>query len=165
MGFLLRRVSQPSQPSRFHIELQFTTKTTKPGICYNVGFMLNLHRMEKKKTLVLGASLNPSRYSNMAINRLVASKHPVVAVGLRKGEVAGVPISTEKESFEEVDTVTLYLNPKRQVEYYEYILSLNPERVIFNPGTENPELYKILKKNNIEFEVACTLVMLGSNQY
>lgn len=121
--------------------------------------------MEKKKTLVLGASLNPSRYSNMAINRLVASKHPVVAVGLRKGDVAGVSISTEKESFDDVDTVTLYLNPKRQVEYYNYIISLNPERVIFNPGTENPELFQLLKENNIEIEVACTLIMLGTNQY
>ncbi|EHQ01632.1 CoA-binding protein [Gillisia limnaea] len=121
--------------------------------------------MENKKTLVLGASLNTSRYSNLAINRLVAYKHPVVAVGLRKGEVAGVPIATEKESFEEVDTVTLYLNPKRQVEYYDYILSLNPQRVIFNPGTENPELFELLKKNKIEFEVACTLIMLGTNQY
>lgn len=121
--------------------------------------------MEKKKTLVLGASLNPSRYSNLAINRLVASKHPVVAVGLRKGEVAGVPISTEKENFEAVDTVTLYLNPKNQVQYYDYILSLNPQRVIFNPGTENPQLYKLLKENNIEFEVACTLILLGTNQY
>lgn len=165
MGFLLHRESQPSQLSRFHSELRFITKTIKPGICYNAGFMLNLCLMEKKKTLVLGASLNPSRYSNIAINRLVSNKHPVVAVGLRKGEVAGVPISTEKENFEGVDTVTLYLNPKRQVEYYEYILSLNPQRVIFNPGTENPELYELLKKNNIEFEVACTLVMLGSNQY
>ncbi|MFO8147807.1 MAG: CoA-binding protein [Bacteroidota bacterium] len=121
--------------------------------------------MEKKKTLVLGASLNPSRYSNIAINRLVVYKQPVVAVGLRKGEVAGVPISTKKEHFENVDTVTLYLNPKRQVEYYDYILSLNPQRVIFNPGTENPELFQLLKKNNIGFEVACTLILLGTNQY
>lgn len=127
--------------------------------------MLNLYLMEKKKTLVLGASLNPSRFSNLAINRLVAYKHPVVAIGLRKGEVAGVPVSTEKENFEDVDTITLYLNPKRQKEYYEYILSLNPDRVIFNPGTENPELIQLLKENNIEFEIACTLVMLGTNQY
>ncbi|CAM4289753.1 CoA-binding protein [Gillisia hiemivivida] len=121
--------------------------------------------MENKKTLVLGASLNTSRYSNLAINRLVAYKHPVVAVGLRKGEVAGVPIVTEKESFEEVDTVTLYLNAKRQEEYYDYIISLHPERVIFNPGTENPELYRLLRENNIDFENACTLIMLGTNQY
>lgn len=127
--------------------------------------MLNLYLMENKKTLVLGASLNTSRYSNLAINRLVAYKHPVVAVGLRKGEVAGVPIVTEKESFEEVDTVTLYLNAKRQEEYYDYIISLHPERVIFNPGTENPELYRLLRENNIDFENACTLIMLGTNQY
>lgn len=119
----------------------------------------------KKKTLVLGASLNPSRYSNMAINRLVDNEHPVEAVGLKNGEVAGVNIVTKKEPFEEVDTVTLYLNPKRQEEYYDYILSLKPQRVIFNPGTENPEFYKILEENNIESEVACTLVLLGTNQY
>ena len=118
-----------------------------------------------KKTLVLGASLNPGRYSNIAIERLVRYRHPVEAVGLRKGTVAGVEISTEKENFEDIDTVTLYLNPARQVEYYNYIISLKPKRVIFNPGTENPELYKLLRKNNIETEVACTLVLLGTNQY
>lgn len=118
-----------------------------------------------KKTLVLGASLNSSRYSNLAINRLVNHGHKVEAVGLRKGEVAGVSISTEKEDFDTIDTVTLYLNPKRQKEYYDYIVSLNPKRVIFNPGTENPELYRILKENNIKSEVACTLVLLGTNQY
>ena len=118
-----------------------------------------------KKTLVLGASLNPNRYSNLAINRLVNHKHPVEAIGLKKGEVAGVSIFTEMEDFDNIDTVTLYLNPKRQVEYYDYIVSLNPKRVIFNPGTENPEFYKILKEKNIESEVACTLVLLGSDQY
>lgn len=118
-----------------------------------------------KKTLVLGASLNPSRYSNLAINRLVSYDQPTVAIGLKKGNVAGVSISNEMENFEDIDTVTLYLNPQRQVEYYEYILSLKPNRVIFNPGTENPEFYELLKKNNIESEVACTLVLLGTNQY
>jgi len=118
-----------------------------------------------KKTLVLGASLNPSRYSNLAINRLVNYGHIVKAIGLKKGTVAGVDISTEKEDFENIDTVTLYLNPKRQEEYYDYIISLKPKRVIFNPGTENPEFYKMLQKNNIETEVACTLVLLGTNQY
>lgn len=121
--------------------------------------------MEKKKTLVIGASMNPSRYSNMAINRLVNNDQPVKAIGLRKGNVAGVEIHTEKESFEDIHTVTLYLNPKRQEEYYDYILSLNPKRVIFNPGTENPDFYEILQKNKIETEVACTLVLLGTNQY
>ncbi len=118
-----------------------------------------------KKTLVLGASLNPSRYSNLAINRLVSHDHTVEAVGLKKGVVAGVDISNEKEDFENIDTVTLYLNPKRQVEYYDYIISLKPKRVIFNPGTENPEFYEMLRKNNIETEVACTLVLLSTNQY
>ncbi len=118
-----------------------------------------------KKTLVLGASLKPSRYSNLAINRLVNNNHPVEAVGLREGEVAGVEITAEKEKFENIDTVTLYLNAKRQEEYYDYIISLKPNRVIFNPGTENPEFYNLLKESNIEVEVACTLVLLASNQY
>lgn len=118
-----------------------------------------------KKTLVLGASLNPSRYSNLAINRLVDRGHKVEAIGLRPGEVAGVSISLEKEHFEDIDTVTLYLNPKRQEPFYDYIISLNPERVIFNPGTENQEFYELLRKNKIDYEVACTLVLLGTNQY
>jgi uncharacterized protein len=119
----------------------------------------------EKKTLVLGASLKPSRYSNIAIKRLASYGHPVVAVGLRKGEVAGVSLTNEMEDFQDVDTITLYLNPQRQKEYYDYIVSLQPDRVIFNPGTENPELYDLLRKNNIEIEVACTLVMLSTNQY
>lgn len=119
----------------------------------------------KKKTLVLGASLKPTRYSNLAINRLVKHGQPTVALGLRKGNVNGVEIKTEKFPFEDIDTVTLYLNAKRQQEYYDYIISLNPERVIFNPGTENPELYDLLDKNGIQYENACTLVMLSSHQY
>jgi len=118
-----------------------------------------------KNTLVLGASLNTARYSHMAINRLVDHKHEVVAIGLREGKVAGIEITKEKKLFEDIDTITLYLNPKRQKEYYNYIVSLNPKRVIFNPGTENPELYQLLRENNIESEVACTLVLLGTNQY
>lgn len=119
----------------------------------------------KKKTLVIGASLNPARYSNLAINRLVGNGQPTVAIGLKKGKVAGVDIETEKLPFEDIDTVTLYLNAKRQKEYYDYILSLKPMRVIFNPGTENPELYDLLRENNIEFENSCTLVLLSSQQY
>ncbi len=118
-----------------------------------------------KKTLVLGASLNPARYSNMAIIRLTQNGHTVNAVGQKEGEVAEVCITKEKKAFKEIDTITLYLNSKRQADYYEYIISLKPRRVIFNPGTENPEFYNILKENNIEFEVACTLVLLGTNQY
>ena len=118
-----------------------------------------------KKTLVIGASLYPSRYSNMAIVRLTQAGHIVKAVGLKEGVVSGIPIIKEKEIFEDINTVTLYLNSKRQADYYEYILSIKPDRVIFNPGTENPEFYQILKNNNIEFEDACTLVLLSTNQY
>lgn len=122
-------------------------------------------KMTPKKTLVLGASGNPMRYSYLAINSLVNKKHPVVAVGLKEAEVAGVKILTTPAPFADVDTVTLYLNPQRQQQYYDYIVSLKPERVIFNPGTENPQLYSILKENGIEIEVACTLVMLSTSQY
>jgi len=118
-----------------------------------------------KKTLVLGASLKPNRYSNIALRKLVHYNHEVVALGLRKGEEAGVTIDTELKKYKAIDTITLYLNPKRQEDYYNYIVSLNPKRVIFNPGTENLALYVILKDNNIEFEIACTLVLLSSNQY
>ena len=119
----------------------------------------------EKKTLVLGATTNPARYANIAIRRLTSHNVPTVALGLRKGEVAGVNIETEKLPLEDVHTVTLYLGPPRQIEYYDYIVSLNPERVIFNPGTENPDLYEILRKNDIEVEVACTLVLLSTHQY
>lgn len=116
-------------------------------------------------TLVIGASLKPSRYSNKAIKKLVNHNQPTLAIGLREGEVADVSIKTEKVAFESIETVTLYLNPKRQQEYYDYILQLKPKRVIFNPGTENPEFYELLKKEGIHIEVACTLVMLSTNQY
>ncbi|WP_452220281.1 CoA-binding protein [Lacinutrix salivirga] len=118
-----------------------------------------------KKTLVIGASLKPNRYSNIAINRLVSYNHEVVAFGLREGEVAGVTIETELKPYDAIDTVTLYLNPQRQKEYYNYIISLSPKRVLFNPGTENPEFYKLLRDHNIAFEEACTLVLLSINQY
>lgn len=121
--------------------------------------------MISKKTLVLGASLKPDRYANLAINRLVQYKHDVVAIGLREGEVAGIAIKTSLINFKHIDTVTLYLNPLRQQQYYEYIVSLHPKRVIFNPGTENPAFYEILKQASIKVEVACTLVLLSTNQY
>ncbi|MDX1602232.1 MAG: CoA-binding protein [Salinimicrobium sediminis] len=119
----------------------------------------------EKKTLVLGATTNPGRYAHIAINRLVRAQVPTVALGLRKGEVAGVNIETEKLPFEDIHTVTLYLGPARQEEYYDYILSLNPERVIFNPGTENPEFYKLLRERGIEVDIACTLILLSTQQY
>ncbi|AUC85039.1 CoA-binding protein [Polaribacter sp. ALD11] len=118
-----------------------------------------------KLTLVLGASLKEERYSNRAIKKLKANNISVVAIGLKKGVIAGVAIDTEKIPYENIDTVTLYLNPKRQEEYYSYIISLQPKRVIFNPGTENMEFVKLLQENNIESEIACTLVLLATNQY
>ncbi|SHI69255.1 CoA-binding protein [Aquimarina spongiae] len=118
-----------------------------------------------KKTLVLGASLKTDRYSNLAIHRLVEHGHEVVAIGLKEGNVSGVAITKEPIVFKDVDTVTLYLNPRRQSVYYDYIISLHPNRVIFNPGTENPELYSQLQEVGIEVEVACTLVLLSTNQY
>ncbi len=120
---------------------------------------------QHKKTLVLGASSNPSRYSYLAINKLVAHNHPVVAVGLKEGVVNNVQIVKDKPQEKDVDTVTLYLNPKNQIPYYDYIISLNPKRIIFNPGTENDELVSLAEKNGIEAVEACTLVLLGTGQY
>lgn len=118
-----------------------------------------------KKTLVLGSSTNPERYSFKAITMLREFEHPVEAIGLKKGEVAGVSFETELLPFEGVDTVTLYLNPKRQVDYYSYILSLKPQRVLFNPGTENEEFYALLDAEGISHVEACTLVLLRTGQY
>ena len=118
-----------------------------------------------KKTLVIGASLKEVRYSNIAIKKLRNFKHSVVAIGLRKGQIDDVQIETEMIPFEELDTVTLYLNPKRQESYYNYIISLQPKRVIFNPGTENHGFYKLLSAEGIAYEEACTLVLLSTGQY
>jgi len=121
--------------------------------------------MGNKKTLVLGASANPARYSTMAIKSLTSRGYPVVGIGLKEEETSGVKIHTKQIPLKNIDTVTLYLNPARQKDYYNYIIGLEPKRVIFNPGTENPEFYQLLRQNKIEVEVACTLVMLSINQY
>jgi hypothetical protein len=118
-----------------------------------------------KKTLVLGASLKPDRYSNLAIVRLLAKEKNVVAFGVKSGVIEGVQIETSLVPFQDIDTITLYLNPTRQQAYYDYIISLNPRRVIFNPGTENEELSAMLRLNGILAENACTLVLLSTNQY
>lgn len=120
---------------------------------------------EKKKTLVLGASDNPSRYSYLALHRLKSHGHPVVAIGKKTGMVADIPVEKEKKTFENVDTVTLYLNPAHQKQYYDYIVSLKPKRIIFNPGAENDELSDLAIKNGIEPMEACTLVLLATGQY
>ena len=118
-----------------------------------------------KKTLVLGASLKPNRYSYFAIQRLLDFDNEVLAVGNIRVEVHAVDVTTKKIMFSNVHTVTLYLNAKRQEEYYDYIISLAPKRVIFNPGTENQKFYELLKEHDIVFEEACTLVLLSTNQY
>jgi len=115
--------------------------------------------------LVIGASLKPERYSNIAIKMLTEYKHTVFALGLRKGNIDGVELFTEQIAIKGIDTVTLYLNENRQKEFYEYIIGLNPQRVIFNPGTENSEFYALLDKSMIEYEVACTLVLLRTELF
>jgi len=119
----------------------------------------------QKKTLVLGASPNPSRYSYLAVKRLHAHQHPIIAIGKRKGNIGDTLITNEKLPHTGIDTVTLYLNPTNQKEYYDYLMSLNPKRIIFNPGTENEELVKMAREKGIEPVEACTLVMLSTNQY
>lgn len=118
-----------------------------------------------KKTLVLGVSLNSDRYSNMAVKRLTSNQVEVVAIGSKCGRIGKVLIEKDSFLYKDIHTVTLYLNRLRQKDYYDYIISLNPKRVIFNPGTENPDLYKILEENSIEYTEACTLVLLSTNQY
>jgi len=120
---------------------------------------------QKKKTLVLGASESPSRYSNLALQRLQTHQHPVVAIGKKKGVVGNVAIETEKKEWTDVDTVTLYLNPIHQQQYYDYIISLKPKRIIFNPGAENEELAQLAEQRGIQPLEACTLVMLATGQY
>ncbi|MGH2552109.1 MAG: CoA-binding protein [Chitinophagaceae bacterium] len=119
----------------------------------------------KKKTLVLGASDNPSRYSYLAVQRLRHLGHPVVAIGKKNTKVADVEIQKEKKDYKDIDTITLYLNPLHQQQYYEYMLSLKPKRIIFNPGAENDVLAGLATKNNIEPIEACTLVLLSTGQY
>ena len=118
-----------------------------------------------KKTLVLGASEKPERYSNKAIKMLRSHQHPVLAIGNKEGQVLDVHFNKDLIQDSEIDTVTLYLSPKNQKNYYDYILDLNPKRVIFNPGTENDELENLLEKKGIDTIEACTLVMLSTGQY
>ena len=118
-----------------------------------------------KKTLVLGVSLKEARYSNKVIHKLIADNHEVRAIGCKEGSVANINVSIEKKICKNIDTVSLYLSPVNQVSFYTYVVALNPERVIFNPGTENEEFQKILEKNGIKNETACTLVLLSTKQY
>jgi uncharacterized protein len=118
-----------------------------------------------KKTLLLGATPNPARYAYLATIRLRQYGHEVVPVGIRNGNIEGVEIQHGTPAIADIDTVTLYLNAQRQREYYDYILSLKPQRIIFNPGAENSELMRLANENGIETVEGCTLVMLSIGAY
>lgn len=118
-----------------------------------------------KKTLIIGASEKPERYSNKAIRALRRHGHPVVAIAPRDGQVEDVVFETEMQLFEDVDTVSMYVGPDNQAGYVDYLLTLKPKRVIFNPGTENKPLMEELGQAGIETETACTLVLLSIGQY
>lgn len=118
-----------------------------------------------KKTLIVGATTNEDRYAYKAAQMLTENGHPIVPFGIKKGEVFGVSIQNEWSDFKGVDTVTMYVGAARQPEYMDKIISIKPNRVVFNPGTENPEFYKKLETAGIGFEEACTLVLLRTNQF
>ncbi|MBK7639107.1 MAG: CoA-binding protein [Bacteroidetes bacterium] len=126
-----------------------------------------MNKLDKtsKKTVVLGASSKIDRYSNRAVKQLMANGHQVIPIGFENEKINGLQIETALLPIENVNTISLYLNPKRQEAYYDYILSLNPKRIIFNPGTENRDLEQLAKKLNIETIEACTLVMLSVGNY
>lgn len=118
-----------------------------------------------KKTLILGASTNSARYSYLVANKLVRKGYPIVNVGRKSGEVAGVEIEPAEIIHTDIDTVTMYVGAKNQPAYYDYVIETNPKRVIFNPGAENPELADKLRERGIEVVEGCTLVMLNTGQY
>ncbi len=119
------------------------------------------------KTVIVGATTNTSRYAYMAASMLDEYNHEFVPLGIKKGEVFGKNIMDIREapSIADVDTITLYIGPQHQPEYYEYLIGLKPRRIIFNPGTENPEFESLLVQHQIEPIEACTLVMLRTGQY
>ena len=118
-----------------------------------------------KKTLIIGATPNPTRYAYRAAQMLKAKGHEIVNVGIKKGEVAGVEIEQPDKIYDDIHTITLYIGPNLQEGYHDYIIKTNPKRVIFNPGTENYRLEELLDEHAIEPVAACTLVMLATGQY
>jgi predicted CoA-binding protein len=120
-----------------------------------------------KKTVLVGATTNPARYAFFAAETLNDHEHEVVPIGLKKGIVQGKPILDirQQPKIDNVDTITLYIRPEHQKQWYNYFLSLKPKRIIFNPGTENPELELLAEENGIEALEACTLVMARTGQY
>lgn len=115
--------------------------------------------------MIIGASSNSDRYAYKAAHRLTEKGHPIVNIGVKKGEVAGVVIEKPAQIFDDIDTITLYISSDIQKEYYDYIIKTKPKRVIFNPGTENKELEELLEANCIVYTEACTLVLLSTGQY
>jgi predicted CoA-binding protein len=115
--------------------------------------------------LVLGASPNPERFSNKAVRRLIRYNHEVIAIGKRAGMIGDTPIITTQPEITGVHTVVMYLAPYHQGEIFDYVLSLRPKRVVFNPGTESPEFDEFLESYNIEVVHDCTLVMLANNRF
>ncbi|MEQ9441209.1 MAG: CoA-binding protein [Cyclobacteriaceae bacterium] len=122
---------------------------------------------EKKKTVIVGATPNPSRYAYLAANMLTEYGHPIVPLSIKRGSVVGVELldMRQKPALEDIHTVTLYIGPAHQPEWYEYLLSLQPQRFVFNPGTENPDFYQLIREQKIEVVQGCTLVMLRSGTY
>lgn len=120
---------------------------------------------EIKKTLVIGASSKPGRVSGEAVLRLRDAGHEVLAIGMKEDHIGDVLVQTNKPNIENLHTISLYLNPERQKEYYDYLLGLKPKRIIFNPGTENMELENFAHQHQIETERACTLVLLSLGAY
>lgn len=118
-----------------------------------------------KKTIVLGATPDSSRYAYLASNKLVRFGHEIINVGIKKGDVAGVPIEKPEYIHSDIDTIALYVGPRNQESLYDYILNTKPKRIIFNPGTENPELENLAEQNGIETVLGCTLVMLSTGEY
>ena len=118
-----------------------------------------------KKTIVIGASDNPERYAYKAVKLLTAYHQEVVALGIKQGQIDEVPIQTDRPIMNDIHTITLYLNPERQEDWYSYILSVHPRRIVFNPGTENEKLASLAQAHGIATEEACTLVLLNTNQY
>lgn len=116
-------------------------------------------------TLVVGVSLGANRYANAACRQLRAAGHDVVGLGLRAGDENGIPVLTGTPEIEGVDTITLYINPQRQAALIDYLLGLKPRRIIFNPGTENPDFMSRARAAGVEPIVDCTLVMLSAREY
>lgn len=116
-------------------------------------------------TLVLGASPKPERYSFKAVNMLKKFGHPVLAIGAREAMIGDTKIIKGFPDSNDIDTITLYLGQKNQLGFYDYIFDINPRRIIFNPGTYNPELIKMAEEKGIEVIEACTLVMLSTGQF